>query len=55
MLDAFIAAMHAIADEARRDPALLKNAPTGTPVGRLDEVRAAREPVLADRTKPAAG
>jgi glycine dehydrogenase subunit 2 len=55
MLDAFIAAMHAIADEARRDPTLLKNAPRETPVGRLDEVRAARAPVLADRARPAAG
>ena len=45
-LDEFIAAMLRIAQEARSDPALLHNAPTQTPVGRLDEARAARRPVL---------
>jgi len=45
-LDAFIAAMEAIAREARESPALLHDAPTLTPVGRLDEARAARRPVL---------
>jgi glycine dehydrogenase subunit 2 len=50
-LDAFVAAMQAIAKEARSDPALVKGAPHETPVRRLDEVKAAREPVLADRTK----
>jgi glycine dehydrogenase subunit 2 len=45
-LDAFIAAMHAIAREAREEPAVLHDAPTLTPVGRLDEARAARRPVL---------
>jgi glycine dehydrogenase subunit 2 len=51
-LDAFIAAMHAIAREARSDPALVKGAPHTTPVKRLDEVKAARELILADRAKP---
>jgi glycine cleavage system P protein (glycine dehydrogenase) subunit 2 len=50
-LDAFIAAMKAIAQEAHSDPALVKTAPHRTPVRRLDEVKAAREPVLSDRTK----
>jgi len=50
-LDAFVAGMRAIALEARNDPALVKGAPHKTPVGRLDEVKAARELVLADRTK----
>jgi glycine dehydrogenase subunit 2 len=51
-LDAFIAAMHAIAREARSDPALVKGAPHETPVRRLDEVKAARELILSDRAKP---
>lgn len=45
-MDRFIEAMRAIADEARTDPDLLHNAPTTTPVRRLDEVRAARQPIL---------
>jgi glycine dehydrogenase subunit 2 len=45
-LDAFIAAMRAIAREAEETPELIKSAPHMTPVGRLDEVRAARQPVL---------
>jgi len=36
-----------VAEEARRDPELVTSAPKTTPVGRLDEVRAAREPRLA--------
>jgi glycine cleavage system P protein (glycine dehydrogenase) subunit 2 len=45
-LDAFVAAMRAIAREAREEPELVKGAPFSTPVQRLDEVRAARQPVL---------
>jgi glycine dehydrogenase subunit 2 len=45
-LDAFIAAMEAISREARENPTLVHDAPTLTPVGRLDEARAARRPVL---------
>lgn len=45
-LDAFVAAMEAIAREARENPDLLHRAPVNTPVGRLDEARAARRPVL---------
>jgi glycine dehydrogenase subunit 2 len=45
-LDAYAAALLKIADEAHHDPSLLKNAPHNTPVGRLDEVKAARELVL---------
>ncbi len=45
-LDAFIAAMEAIAREAQESPATLHDAPTRTPVARLDEARAARRPVL---------
>jgi len=48
-LDCFIEAMHLIAKEARSDPELLHSAPHKTPVGRLDEVRAAKELVLCCR------
>jgi len=45
-LDQFAADMAQIAKEARTDPELLQTAPHHTPVRRLDEVRAAREPIL---------
>jgi glycine dehydrogenase subunit 2 len=45
-LDAFIAAMAAIATEANGEAAALRAAPPDTPVGRLDEASAARQPVL---------
>lgn len=45
-LDAFAQALAAIAEEARTNPALLHEAPHTTPVSRLDEVKAARNPVL---------
>jgi glycine dehydrogenase subunit 2 len=45
-LDAFAEAMLAIAREAAEDPELLKSAPHGRPVGRLDEVRAVKRPVV---------
>ncbi|MFY9554854.1 MAG: aminomethyl-transferring glycine dehydrogenase subunit GcvPB [Blastocatellia bacterium] len=45
-LDLFIDAMKSIAAEAAEDPELLKQAPVTTRVGRLDEVGAARKPVL---------
>jgi glycine dehydrogenase subunit 2 len=45
-LDQFVTAMEAIAQEACEQPDLLHNAPALTPVGRLDEARAARRPVL---------
>jgi glycine dehydrogenase subunit 2 len=54
-LDAFVAAMQAIAAEARSDPELVKGAPHDTPVRRLDEVKAARTLVLCDRAKTAGG
>jgi len=46
MLDAFCEAMLAIAREAAEDPELLKEAPHHRPVRRLDEVRAAKSPVV---------
>jgi glycine dehydrogenase subunit 2 len=45
-LDAFAEAMLQIAREAREDPEAIREAPHGRPVGRLDEVRAARQPVV---------
>ncbi|MGQ0522596.1 MAG: aminomethyl-transferring glycine dehydrogenase subunit GcvPB [Betaproteobacteria bacterium] len=51
-LDAFVAAMKQILDEARTDPQLVKTAPHTTPVRRLDDVRAARDLNLAWRPSP---
>ena len=48
--DLFIDAMRSIAEEAAQNPELVKTAPHSTRVGRLDEVAAARKPVL--RWKP---
>ena len=48
--DFFIDAMRSIAAEAEEDPNLVKTAPHSTRVGRLDEVAAARKPIL--RWKP---
>jgi len=45
-LDAFVEAMLAIAREASESPEVLKAAPHGRPVGRLDEVKAARRAVV---------
>jgi glycine dehydrogenase subunit 2 len=45
-LDAFAAALRAIRDEALTDPEVLHEAPHSAPVRRLDEVRAARQPIL---------
>ena len=45
-LDRFADVLIKIADEARTNPELLHAAPHHTPVGRLDEVRAAKELVL---------
>jgi len=48
--DQFIDAMRSIAEEAATTPELVKTAPHSTRVGRLDEVAAARKPIL--RWKP---
>jgi glycine dehydrogenase subunit 2 len=45
-LDAFADALLAIAEQSEKDITPLKAAPTEGPVRRLDEVRAARQPVL---------
>ncbi len=45
-LDAFVDALLAIADEAANEPDKVRNAPYTTVISRLDEVKAARNPVL---------
>src|SRR3979490_1569789 len=50
--DLFIDAMRSIAEEAATNPDLVKTAPHSTRVRRLDEVGAARKPIL--RWKPQA-
>jgi len=45
-LDAFAAALVRIADQVARDPAAVRDAPKNTPLRHLDEVGAARRPVL---------
>src|SRR6266571_1864663 len=45
-LDAFVDAMIAIAREAEDDPEVIKRAPHGRPVRRLDEVKAAKRAVV---------
>jgi glycine dehydrogenase subunit 2 len=45
-LDAFVEAMRAIVNEAHADPDLLHSAPHSSPVRRLDETTAARQPNL---------
>jgi len=44
-LDGFIAVMRKIAEEAKTDPELVKSAPHTTPIGRVDDVLAAKHPV----------
>jgi glycine dehydrogenase subunit 2 len=45
-LDLFIAAMRSIAKEVEETPELVKTAPHSTRISRLDEVQAARKPIL---------
>ena len=45
-LDEFAAAMMDIAEQARSNPEALRESPIKAPVRRLDEVKAARQPVL---------
>ena len=45
-LDAFAAAMIRIAEDIEQQPELVRNTPQTTPIGRPDEVKAAREPKL---------
>lgn len=45
-LDAFAAALIEIAEEAKRDPEILKQAPCNTPVRRPDETKAAKDTIV---------
>lgn len=47
-IDDFCDAMIKIAETAEKDPQKILDSPKSTPVGRLDEVRAARQPVLTE-------
>lgn len=49
-LDAFIVILEKIVEEIHTDPELVKTAPHTKPVSRLDEVRAARNPILKAST-----
>ena len=51
-IDLFVNAMISIAKEAESDPAMVRTAPHLTRTGKVDEVTAARRPIL--RWKPAA-
>ncbi len=46
MLDLFVRAMQCIFEEAEKEPQTVHDAPHNQPVGRIDEVSAAREPNL---------
>ena len=48
-LDGFIAVMRQIAEEAKTNPELVKSAPHDTPIGRVDDVLAAKHPVTTYR------
>ena len=45
-IDAFIEVLRLIADEAKNNPEEVKTAPHNTPVGRVDDVLAAKHPIL---------
>ena len=48
-VDSFIAVMRQIALEARENPDLVKSAPHNTPIGRVDDVLAAKHPIVTYR------
>jgi len=48
-LDGFIDVMRKIAEEAKTDPEMVKSAPHTTPIGRVDDVLAAKHPVVTYR------
>jgi glycine dehydrogenase subunit 2 len=51
-LDELATVVGAIMEEGGRDPEILRSAPHQAPVGRVDEVKAARHPVLRWRPDP---
>ena len=48
-IDGFIDVLRKIADEAKNDPDVVKGAPHNTPIGRVDDVLAAMNPVVTYR------
>ena len=50
-IESFVEAMVRIKEEAEREPDLVKAAPHASRIGRLDEARAARKPILRWRPK----
>jgi glycine dehydrogenase subunit 2 len=48
-LDGFIQVMRQIAEEAKNNPDLVKSAPHTTPIGRVDDVLAAKHPIVTFR------
>ena len=48
-LDGFIQVMRQIAEEAKTNPELVKTAPHNTPIGRVDDVLAAKHPIVTFR------
>ena len=48
-IDGFIEVMRQIAEEAKADPELVQSAPHNTPIGRVDDVLAAKHPVVTYR------
>lgn len=48
-IDEFIGVLHKIAEEARNEPETVKSAPHRTPTGRVDDVLAAKHPILTYR------
>ncbi|TES98583.1 MAG: hypothetical protein E3J80_02815 [Hadesarchaea archaeon] len=48
-LDRFVDALRTIFEEARSDPDKVCSAPTATAIGRLDEAKASRQPILSWR------
>jgi glycine dehydrogenase subunit 2 len=50
-LDRFVAVMEELVEQAKTDPEKLRQAPISTPVGRLDEVKAARDMHLSHPRK----
>lgn len=45
-IDGFVAVMRKIAEEAHNNPDVVKSAPHNTPIGRVDDVLAAKHPVV---------
>lgn len=48
-IDGFIEVMRKIAEEAKSNPDLVKSAPHNTPIGRVDDVQAAKHPIVTYR------